>query len=349
MNPQQQQTLALMKKVYQWQAAHQTRTVVRRTGRIRFIKDTDWDRAVFWASVSNAWKVTGEQTFLDGALDYTLHTGFRTGPHLRFADDLVCAQSYLDVYPLFNQPEALEPTINFVEDMLANPKPGREDWWWCDSLFMAPQVFFALSTLTGESKYRDYANQAWWDSVDHLQDKETGLFYRDYRYIPDGKGGELREANGEKVFWGRGVGWVIAAIPRLFRDMPEDYPERERYLTLYRQLAEIVLPFQHEDGFWRASLLDPQTFPAKESSATALFCYALAWGINQGILDRATYLPVVEKAWAGLVSAVDSEGKLGWIQLPAFNPREVKAEHNIDYGVGAFLLAGAEIYQLQAK
>lgn len=343
---EKQTVLDLMKQVYNWQAANQTRSVIRRSGKTRFIKDTDWERGVFWSCVTAAWKATEDKDYLKGALNYTLHTGFRTGPNARFADDLVCAQAYLDVYPQINQEEALEPTIKFIDEMVENLKPGREDWWWCDSLFMAPPAFSALAAQLQDNKYFDYMNQAFWDSVEHLQDPETKLFYRDYRYIPDGKGGELREANGEKVFWSRGIGWVIAAIPRILRHTPEQFADKARYLQLYKDLAEQVIKYQHQDGFWRASLLDPESFPAPESSATGLFCYALAWGINQNILDKAMYLPVVELAWQALQSAVHENGMIGWVQLPAFNPRDVKFEHNIDYGAGAFLLAGSEVLKL---
>jgi len=107
-----------------------------------------------------------------------------------------------------------------------------------------------------------------------------------------------------------------------------------------------VIKYQQADGFWRTSLLDPENFPAPESSATALFCYGLAWGINNGELDRKTYLPTLEKAWAALQTAIHDNGMMGWVQLPAFNPRDVKFEHNIDYGAGAFLLAATEVAHL---
>lgn len=342
----QQKVQDIMKKVYIWQRENQTRSVIRRSGKIRFIKDTDWERGVFWSCVATAWKATGDQIYQLGVLNYTLHTGFRTGPNLRFADDLVCAQSYLDIYPCINQPEALEPTINFIRNMLDNPQKGREDWWWCDSLFMAPPVFAGLSKQTGNLDYLFYMNKAWWDSVSYLQDPETGLFYRDSRYIPNKEGTELREANGEKVFWSRGIGWVIAAIPRLLERIPEDFSDRALYIQLFQSLAQVIINYQHTDGFWRASLLDPDSFPAPESSATGLFCYALAWGINHKLLDKSKYLPVVKKAWKALESAVHQNGMLGWVQLPAFNPRDVKFEHNMDYGAGAFLLAGSEVQYL---
>ncbi|PSU23458.1 glycoside hydrolase family 88/105 protein [Photobacterium kishitanii] len=338
--------LAAMKRVYRYQAQNQTRSVVRRSGKTRFIKDTDWERGVFWSCVSAAWLATDDNEYLDGVTNYTLHTGFRTGPNDRFADDHICCQAYLDIYPLVDQIEALEPTIKALDLMVENPQLGRKDWWWCDSLFMAPPAFAALTQRTGDSKYLDYMNTAFWDSVEHLLDPETGLFYRDYRYIPDGNGGELREANGNKVFWSRGIGWVLAAIPRLLARMPEDYPHRDKYLALFTALAAEVIKYQQADGFWRTSLLDPENFPAPESSATALFCYGLGWGIKQGHLDAETYMPVVETSWAALQTCIHDNGMMGWVQLPAFNPRDVAFEHNIDYGAGAFLLAATAVADL---
>ncbi|EAB3091198.1 glycoside hydrolase family 105 protein [Salmonella enterica] len=342
-----QQASETMKRVYRYQATHQTRSVIRRSGKVRFIKDTDWERGVFWSCVAAAWLATSDQEYLDGVINYTLHTGFRPGPNLRFADDLICCQAYLDVWPVIAIPEALEPTIKAISAIVNEPKPGREDWWWCDALFMAPATFAALSKCTHDPRYLAYMDQAFWDAVEHLRDPETGLFYRDHRYIPDGNGSELREENGQKVFWSRGIGWVLAAIPRLLARMPEDYAGRQRYLNLFIDLADKVIRYQHEDGLWRTSLLDPHRFPAPESSATALFCYGLCWGGNQGVLPVEIYLPVVEKAWDALQGCIHDNGMIGWVQLPAFNPRDVKFEHNIDYGAGAYLLAATEVMRLK--
>ncbi|VEA76737.1 Predicted unsaturated glucuronyl hydrolase involved in regulation of bacterial surface properties, and related proteins [Salmonella enterica subsp. arizonae] len=142
-----QQASETMKRVYRYQATHQTRSVIRRSGKVRFIKDTDWERGVFWSCVAAAWLATSDQEYLDGVMNYTLHTGFRPGPNLRFADDLICCQAYLDVWPVIAIPEALEPTIKAISAIVNEPKPGREDWWWCDALFMAPATFAALSNV----------------------------------------------------------------------------------------------------------------------------------------------------------------------------------------------------------
>ncbi|RJX75257.1 glycoside hydrolase family 105 protein [Vibrio sinensis] len=336
----------LMKRVYTWQFNNRTRFVIRSTGKKRFLRATDWERGVFWLSVADAWQATDDQEYLDGLMDWTLHTGFRAGHLPRFADDHVCMQAYIPMYPLMDSPELIEYAQKALEVMIDAPKPGREDWWWCDSLFMAPPVFAAISSVTGDSKYIDYMDTAFWDAVDNLYDAETGLYYRDQRYIPNAEQTEFREANGEKVMWSRGLGWVLGCVPRILDHMPEDYPTRHKYIEMFQALAKEVIKYQQEDGFWRVSLLDPESFPMPESSATSLFVYGLAWGLNQGLLDQETYMPVVTKAWSSLETCIHEDGMIGWVQLPAYNPRKVEFDHNIDYGAGAFLLAATQMMKL---
>jgi len=117
-------------------------------------------------------------------------------------------------------------------------------------------------------------------------------------------------------------------------------------VKLLKDMAVSVSRVQGEDGLWRPSLLDPQEAPVPETSSSGFFCYAIAWGINQGYLDRKTYLPVVKKAWKGLNSAVHPDGKLGWVQPIGAAPATLTFEDNQEYGSGAFLLAGSEMGKL---
>lgn len=335
-----------MKRVYQWQVDNRTRFVIRSTGKKRFLRATDWERGVFWLSVAEAWKETQDANYFDGLMDWTLHTGFRAGHLPRFADDHVCMQAYIPMYANLDTPELVEYAQKALDIMIDEPKAGREDWWWCDSLFMAPPVFAGISAVTGDPKYIDYMDKAFWDAVDNLYDDETGLYYRDHRYIPNAEGTEFREANGEKVMWSRGLGWVLACVPRILEHMPVDYPTRDQYVSMFQSLAKEIVKYQQNDGFWRVSLLDPESYPMPESSATSLFVYGLAWGVNNGLLAEEDYLPVITKAWQAIETCIHENGMIGWVQLPAYNPREVEFDHNIDYGAGAFLLAATQMMKI---
>ena len=104
---------------------------------------------------------------------------------------------------------------------------------------------------------------------------------------------------------------------------------------------------QQEDGLWRASLRDHDSYPGGDTSGSGFFCYALAWGVNNGLLDADTYRPVVEKAWVGLCHVVNDEGRVGWVQPIGADPRKNFTEDSWEvYGTGAFLLAGSEVVKL---
>jgi rhamnogalacturonyl hydrolase YesR len=113
-------------------------------------------------------------------------------------------------------------------------------------------------------------------------------------------------------------------------------------------MAERVAGLQQEDGLWRASLLDPASYPGGEASGSGFYTFALAWGINNNLLNREKYLPVVQKAWTGLNTLIQSDGHVGWCQPIGADPRKnFTAESWEVYGTGAFLLAGCEVIKLE--
>jgi rhamnogalacturonyl hydrolase YesR len=111
-------------------------------------------------------------------------------------------------------------------------------------------------------------------------------------------------------------------------------------------MAAKVAELQSSDGLWRAGLLDPADYDLPENSGSAFFVFALAAGINEGLLDKKKYRPVIDKAWAGLLHHVYADGRLGCIQQTGAEPQPFKASASYTYGVGAFLLAGSEIRKL---
>ena len=104
-----------------------------------------------------------------------------------------------------------------------------------------------------------------------------------------------------------------------------------------------LIRLQGEDGMWRASLLDPIEFPMKESSGSAFFCYGMAWGINNGVLEKDKYLPVVLKAWNGLSNVVNEYGRVCYVQPGGASPVQFPERYTHAYAVGGFLLAGEQM------
>lgn len=324
---------AVMQKVFEWQVANPVGINER--------NENLWARAAFYAGVMSAHKATGDPAYAEQAARWAGSRGWKLGERPRHADDHAPGQAFLELYMLKKEAARLEHTKSVIDAMVAAPRPGREDWWWCDALFMAPPVLTRLHALTGDRKYLDFLDAMWWDTTDFLYDPAEGLYYRDKNFI--GK----PNANGKKVFWSRGNGWVMGGTVRVLQHLPRNHPTRARYVKLLQTMAASVARVQGEDGRWRPSLLDPTEAPVPETSGTAFFCYALAWGVNNGHLDRKTYLPVIRRAWRGLAGSVREDGKLGWVQQIGLAPAAVTADDNQEYGSGALLLAGSEMLKLR--
>ena len=324
---------AVMEKVFAWQVANPVEGNLEN-------KDM-WARGAFYAGVMAAHRATGDRRYAEQATRWSEGMNWQLGERPRHADDHTPGQTYLELYMLKRDPRMIAHTRSVLDAVAADPRPGREEWWWCDALFMSPPVLVRLHSVTGDAKYLDLLDRMWWDTTDFLFDASEGLYYRDQNYI--GK----PNRNGKKVFWARGNGWVMGGTVRVLQHLPKNRPTRARYVRLLRTMAASVARVQGEDGRWRPSLLDPLEAPVPETSSTGFFCYALAWGINNGHLDRRTYLPVVRRAWRGLVSSVREDGKLGWVQQIGMAPAHVTADDNQEYGSGAFLLAGSEMLKLR--
>jgi rhamnogalacturonyl hydrolase YesR len=324
---------AIMSRVYEWQIANPVE--------INQKNNNLWARAAFYTGIMAAYSTTHDKKYLEQAARWAESRQWKLGDRPRHADDQSPGQTYLEIYLLKKDPVMIAQTKSTIDAMLNAPKVGREDWWWCDALFMAPPVLARLTAATGDRKYLDFLNAMWWDTTDFLFDQEAKLYYRDKNYI-----GKLNP-NGKKIFWARGNGWVMAGTVRVLEYLPKNNRYRQRYETLFQTMAASVSRLQGQDGLWRPSLLDPQEVPIPETSSSGFFCYAIAWGINHRFLDRQTYLPVAKKAWHGLIGAVHSDGKLGNVQAIGASPAKLTSEDNQEYGSGAFLLAGSEMSRLK--
>jgi rhamnogalacturonyl hydrolase YesR len=135
----------------------------------------------------------------------------------------------------------------------------------------------------------------------------------------------------------------MAGIARIYDYLPPDDPRRPFYANQLKEMATRVAGLQDANGLWHAGLLDPDYYQLPEISGSAFFTFAIAWGIDHGILDARTFRPVVEKAWKGMLTHIYADGRLGCIQQTGAEPAFYRPTASYDYGVGAFLLAGSEL------
>lgn len=301
----------------------------------------DWTLAALYAGFMSVPPAVHGDIYQNAMLDMGRQFKWQLGARPEHADDQAIGQSYLELYQKDHDPSMLAPTRERMDALLQRQDdPQKPLWWWCDALFMAPPVLADLSRITGDRKYLDYMNHEWWTTSDLLYDRQLHLYSRDATFL------DKHEANGAKLFWSRGNGWVMAGLVRVLETMPADYPDRPKYIAQFQDMAKALAGIQGADGLWTPGLLDPAAYKLPEVSGSAFNTYAMAWGVGNGILDRKKYLPIVQKAWAGLFKHIYSDGRLGCIQPIGGAPGQFSPASSYVYGVGAFLLAGSEVYDL---
>jgi len=315
-------------------------------------KKTDWTNAALYTGLFDLSKVSGDDKYDQALISIGNDVNWNTGANKLLADDYCVGQTYSLLYMKYKDAKMIAPfkqqadsivSLPFNESLEWKNNIQSREWAWCDALFMGPTALAYLSTATGDLKYLDKAVTLWKKTTDYLYDPQAHLYSRDGSFL------NKKEKNGAKVFWSRGNGWVLAGLARVIENMPANYPARQKFVGQFKDMAAKIASLQQSDGSWHASLLDPESYPIKECSGTGFYCYAILWGINQGILSKEEYLPVAKKAWTALVTSVQPDGMLGYVQPIGASPDKVSEQSNEVYGTGAFLLAGAQLYQYLEK
>lgn len=313
-----------------------------------------WTRGVYYEGLMALYSIYPKEEFYDYAVKWAeFHKwGMRNGNTTRNADDQCCGQTYIDLYFIEPDPRRIK-NIKVCMDALVNT-PQIDDWHWIDALQMGMPVFAKFGVLTGDNKYFEKMYEMYlYTKTQHgdngLYNAEDGLWWRDKDFDPP-----YKEPNGEDCYWSRGNGWVLAALAKVLDIMPQNAPHRDEYIKTFKEMAAALVKVQRADGFWNVSLHDPNNFGGKETTGTALFAYGFAWGINNKIIDRKTYLPATLNAWNALANeSIHDDGFLGYVQGTGKEPKDGQPVTNDkvpdfeDFGLGCFLLAGSEIYKLK--
>jgi rhamnogalacturonyl hydrolase YesR len=321
----------------------------------------DWQAGTYYTGVLAAHLATGEISFREAALGWGSAAGWKIGPRPFYADDICMGQTMLDLYLLDRDPSYITDLASMLEGYFIketvtavdvhshflkpgiHPMQGRNLWWWCDALYMAPPVLARMHAATGEPRYLDLLHRLYWDACAFLFDQESSLFYRDESFFPSDR--SVAEER-DKIFWSRGNGWVYAGLIRVLDYLPSADPVRPRYLELFHKLTRKIVTLQRNDGLWSSWLNRPDLEQSPEVSGSCFFAYGLLAGIKRGWLDTRSYLPPALRAWRGITARLGTDGRLGFAQLVDSAPGAVRPESSIDYTHGAFLLAASELYSL---
>ena len=347
-----------------------------------------WDNAAYHTGNIEVYKLLKDQKMLDYSIRWAEHNDWKGATEadpakwkyknygegqdfVLFGDWQICFQTYIDLYWLTDdslqftddytvgsnkstvnrKPSTVNKKLERAKEVMGYEADSKANdyWWWADALYMVMPVMTKMYKLTGDTKYlrKLYDNILHSDSI--MLDKETGLYFRDGRYVYP----KHKTEAGKKDFWARGDGWVLAGLAKVLQDLPETYVRQPFFVEKYVNLARAVAKLQQPEGYWTRSMMDPQQAPGPETSGTAFFCYGLLWGVNNGYLQKKEFAPVIEKAWKYLTeTALQESGKIGYVQPigdRAIPGQVINADSQQNFGVGAFLLAACEYYRYLAR
>ncbi|HWO60775.1 MAG TPA: glycoside hydrolase family 88 protein [Umezawaea sp.] len=236
-------------------------------------------------------------------------------------DSQASGEAYLDVWYFHQEDRVLDPLRANLAAEATSVANGHTGYWTTpDALNLSLPSFTRTGVMDSDQTLLDASRTLFRDARKRLFSDFTGLWRGN------------TQANG---FAASGLAKAVLALPT-------DSPLRAEYARTLKRSAETLRRLQRPDGFWNAELL----FGGKESSGTALITYALAAGINAGVLDQATYLPVVRKGWQALTtSALQDSGRLGYVQ-PRGSHRPAGVDDSAAFAVGAYLTAGQQVAAL---
>jgi unsaturated rhamnogalacturonyl hydrolase len=310
--------LAMMRKVADWQLTQDGLDAI------------DWIHGAMWTGIFAAYQATGDAKYLTAVKAWAQAANWGLGGAVTTnADNQCAAQTYFDTYLLAPGPANMNMVTGAKPSFDAMVTSGDAGWTWEDALFMSPPGVARLGVIENDPKYFSLLDANWMKASKSLFSAADGLWCRD--------------PNCNGTYWARGDGWVIAGTARVLEVLPATEANHALYVTNLKTMAAALKPWQGTDGLWRSDITHPAKFPGQESSGTAFMTFAIAWGVNAGLLDRATYQPIAQKGWEGLLTCVDATGKLGYVQGVGAAPGATAAGNTQPYAVGAFLLAGYEI------
>jgi unsaturated rhamnogalacturonyl hydrolase len=336
---------AVMQKVADWQIEHINDLY---SGREAPHHPLGWQKGALYVGMVKWAAMAGDDRYYKWLRSIGDEHGWVLHKRRYHADDHTVGQMYAELYRKYKDEKMLEPTMEQFGFIMMHPSqsvlnwrtPYHQDRWnWCDALFMSPPVWAKLYNISGERRYLDFMVKEYKATTDFLFDKEEYLYYRDESYMD-------KRDHGTKIFWARGNGWVFAGLCNIMNELDPGSKEYKYFLDIYQKMAKKLLAIQTPQGHWAMSLLGQEFYPTPETSGSSFFVFGLAWGINRGVLDKATCIDAVRRGWNAMAGYVREEGMLGYVQPIGGGPGMAWADKPEVYGTGAFLSAGSEVYKL---
>jgi unsaturated rhamnogalacturonyl hydrolase len=284
-------------------------------------------------------------------------------------DDLLLGRQLLFLYHATGENKYRSAALLIRRQIATQPKNASGGFWHTkgfpdqmlldDEYMLAPFLAEYASTQHEPQDFADITRQ-FVLLEQHTRDANSGLLYQEWNE-PHTEAWVSKSTGASASFWGRGAGWYIMALVDALPYYPKDSRDRATLLAILNRNAEGIVRHQDkESGLW-FQVLDKPADKGNylESSAAGMFVYALAKGVRLGYLPPR-YLANAQRGWNGMLKhfvqvdpggAITITGTVKGIDLGSAPSHDgsfiyyttAPVVSNDPKGVGAFLLAGAEI------
>ncbi len=249
-------------------------------------------------------------------------------------DNIVISYLYLshhlnNDFQLNNKSQVVSSLYNHLNDTSLT-------WWFADALFMAPPALAIFATNYNLDVHQSIHDK-WINSANILYSSIDSLFYRDLRY------GNNLNNDGQKEFWLRANGWVLAGLALLLEYTPKNTLEYNYYNSKFLELSNKIIQLQNENGLWTLDLANQNRYSNYDTGGSALLCFGITWGRNNHFLSEEISIEAINKCYSGLNSFIEN-GKLLSVQPVGANPINFDFNNTEDFGVGALFLFYSELF-----
>lgn len=230
--------------------------------------------------------------------------------------------------------------FRFSDGSIARQRPQPESIW-TDDFYMCIPFLAQMGVITGDKKY-------WEDAVKQVVQLSARLFV-EQKGLYDHGWNKYSGDYDPRFYWGRANGWACMAIAEILDVLPQDFKDRDKVLQFYRLHMRSLAELQDGSGLWHNMLDKTDTY--LETSASAMFVYCMAKGVNEGWISHV-YGPIALVGWNGLNSKILGNGQISdccegttYANENAYYYHRGKSSVNT-FGAGPVMLAGAEVIRL---
>lgn len=232
-----------------------------------------------------------------------------------------------------------------------------------DGAFMAAPFYADSARLFKDlaADYDDVVKQFHVINAHHY-DARSGLYYHGWDEKRE-QGWSDRTTGLSSNVWGRAAGLFAMSAVDVLDSLPKNHEGRAEIIATLKRVCDGVVRWQDADtGLWW-QVMDQGARDGNyfEASCSAMFVYAMAKGVNEGHLDKATYGKAIENGYNGITRRLIKSGEKGDISLTrCCTDVELGEGHDgsfRDYtrspgvyndltGVASFILAGIEVQKI---